>query len=259
MQIDWWETKAPDGEHVQEFRINRSGKRDITGAVWLPETALKDTLICFGHGASGDRFQVPICSMASHFAKHGYPVLSLDGPVHGLRQVDDGGLAAFIPEFLRHEAVNEMVEEWHVGIDVVRKELKGGRAGLAYFGLSMGTLLGTQMLAERDDLRVAVLGLAGLSAKLPHGPALLESAERVHAPLLFVMQLEDEMIDRDHALALFDSFGSSNKRLHANPGLHANITQEEVDFALDFMRTYVEKNKKTPDAIQIANYEGATS
>ncbi len=50
-----------------------------------------NTLMLFGHGASGDRYQAPICHLAERFVSEAQvPVLSLDGPVHGLRQVGPG-------------------------------------------------------------------------------------------------------------------------------------------------------------------------
>ena len=84
-RIQWNTATDPGGASTREFRIIRDGKRDITGALWLPEmTGKRDTLICFGHGASGDRYQRPICYLAARFVKEtGLPVLSLDGPVHG--------------------------------------------------------------------------------------------------------------------------------------------------------------------------------
>ena len=255
MQIDWWPAKTPRGDDVTEFRITRQGARDITGTVWQPNDAVKDTLICFGHGASGDRYQAPIQDMAARFIKLGFPVLSLDGPVHGLRQVGEGGLTAFLPEFVRDEAVTDMAAEWHIAIDAARKYISGGARAIAYFGLSMGTLLGTQMLATRDDVAAVVLGLAGASEAQPHGPALLEAATQITAPILFLVQMQDEMIQRDHALALFDRFASSDKRLHAHPGQHAYIAREEIDFAVKFIASRADGALDAPEIVEIADYD----
>ena len=49
------------------------------------------------------------------------------------------------------------------------------------------------------------------------------------------MQLEDELFPRDGYLELFDAIAATDKRLHANPGLHPEIPQEEIDFAFEFM------------------------
>lgn len=254
MSLDWWDTTAPDGQAVAEFRISRDGRRDITGAVWQGDGAPKDVLICFGHGASGDRFQPPIAEMAATLAQCGYPVLSLDGPVHGLREVDGGGLQAFIPEFMRDGSVDDMAAEWHLAIDRIRKKIGGGKRALAYFGLSMGTLLGTQMLAERDDVCAAVLGLAGTSPEQPNGQASARAAAAIDAPLLFLMQMQDEMIQPAHAMALFDGFASADKRLHAYPGRHAYLAREEMEHALEFILSHAEGRARPRDIIEIADY-----
>jgi len=49
------------------------------------------------------------------------------------------------------------------------------------------------------------------------------------------MQLEDELFSRPECLALFDALASSDKRLHANPGLHPEVPVEELHFSLDFL------------------------
>ena len=255
MKTDWWSPESKDDRVVLEFRLTRNERRDITGAVWVPAGRVKETLICFGHGASGNRYQPPIVDMASAFVERGYPILSLDGPVHGLREVGGGGLQAFIPEFMRDDAVSDMAEDWHVAIDAAREHIGGGAQAIAYFGLSMGTLLGTQMLAERDDVIAAVLGLAGASETQPHGPALLEAATQITAPILFLMQMQDEMIQRNHALALFDCFASSDKRLHAHPGQHAYIAREEIDFAVKFIVSRIDGPLEPPEIIEIADYD----
>ena len=122
------------------------------------------------------------------------------------------------------------------------------------FGLSMGTLLGTPMLAERDDVCAAVLGLAGTSPEQPHGKALAEAAAAIDAPLLFLMQMQDEMIQREHALALFDGFASPDKRLHAHPGRHAYLAREEMDYALAFILSHAEGEARPRELIEIADY-----
>ena len=57
--------------------------------------------------------------------------------------------------------------------------------------------------------------------------------------MLFIMQLEDELFDRDGYLALFDALASSDKRLHANPGLHPEVPAEEIDFVVRFLTSHL--------------------
>ena len=52
-------------------------------------------------------------------------------------------------------------------------------------------------------------------------------------------QLEDDCSRRDGYLELFDALAADDKRLIANPGLHSAVTQEEIDFCLQFMLKHV--------------------
>ena len=244
--IDWIDAKDASGKPTREFRITRDGRRDITGALWLPALpSTGKTLMCFGHGASGDRYQAPICRLAGRFIGEArLPVLSLDGPVHGLRQVGEGGRKAFFPEFQRDDALVDMTAEWNLAISEVQALREVGKGKLAYFGLSMGTVFGIPLIAARDDIVVATLGLFGVQDNLPHTEEFVAAAREITCPLFFLMQLQDELFGRDGYLAIFDTFASKDKRLHANPGLHPEIPAEEIDFAFDFMVEHIEGRAK---------------
>lgn len=237
-----WNNAVDDkGRATREFRITRPGKRDITGALWLPDAkTAANTLMCFGHGASGDRYQAPICYLAGRFLSEAkLPVLSLDGPVHGLRKVGDGGRGAFFPEFQRDESLADMVDEWHCAIEKIQALPEVGVGKLAYFGLSMGSIFGIPLVASRDDVTVATLGLFGVQSSFPHGEEFLSAAQKIECPLLYLMQLEDELFAREGYLKIFDAFSSIDKRMHANPGLHPEIPAEEVDFAFHFLTSHI--------------------
>ena len=240
-QIEWHDADDDKGQPTREFRITREGQRDITGAVWLPDPGFSsDTLMCFGHGASGNRYQAPICQLAARFTKEaGMPVLSLDGPVHGLRQVGDGGRTAFFPEFQKNDCIAQMTEDWTCAITETKALPEISTDKLAYFGLSMGSLFGIPVLAGRNDVTVATLGLVGVESGFPHGDEMLAAAGRIDCPLLFLMQLEDELFPREGCLKTFDAFASTDKRMHANPGLHPEIPAEEIDFAFDFLTSHI--------------------
>jgi len=240
--IEWHDTQDPTGAATREFRITRTGKRDITGAVWLPERSGNlNTLMCFGHGASGDRYQPPICHFARRFTgEPAIPVLSIDGPVHGLRQVGAGGRDAFFPEFRREDAMRDMTEDWSVAVDAVLQLPEVNAARLAYFGLSMGSIFGFPMIASRDDVIVAVLGLFGVQDSFPHGDESIEAAAKITCPVLYLVQLEDEIFSREGYLKAFDALATKDKRIHANPGMHPEVPAEELEFALDFLLRHIE-------------------
>jgi hypothetical protein len=239
--IDWQQGQDSQGLATREFRISDEGRRDITGAVWLPTTvSTHDTLMCFGHGASGDRYQAPISDLAGRFVTElGIPVLSIDGPVHGLRQVGEGGRTAFGPEYSRADCLRDMTADWTSAIDATR-QLPGVEASkLAYFGLSMGTIFGLPLVASRNDFTVATLGLFGVHERSIHAEAHLRDAGSITCPVFYLMQLEDELFSREGYLAAFDALGSVDKRIHANPGLHPQVPAREMHYAFEFLTGHI--------------------
>jgi len=240
--VDWWDAVDADGNAVREFRLAVTDSREVTGALWLPARPQAGApLVCFGHGASGDRYQLPICTLARRFSREAaYPVLSLDGPIHGLRGDDLEGpekQGQFIQRFVQDDnCIADMTADWNAAIAVTQSLPGIGVGSLAYFGLSMGSMLGMAMLAQRDDVDVAVLGLVGAGRdKFPRGGELLDAAAQIDCPLLFLMSTGDEIFSQQRYLNVFNALGSKDKRLHANPGGHANIAVDEVDYVFDFV------------------------
>ena len=130
-----------------------------------------------------------------------------------------------------------MTNEWTCAVELVKAET--GAGNLAYFGLSMGSLFGIPFIASRTDVTVAAIGLMGVQPDFPHGETLLEDAARIECPILFLMQLEDELFNRQGCLDVFDAFAAKDKRLHANPGLHPEVPVEEIDFTFNFMLAHI--------------------
>ena len=239
----WSDASDPTGRSVREFRLGRTGTdRPVTGALWSPADAARTAplaasapMVLFGHGASGNRYQAPICHLAHRFVDEaGCYALSIDGPVHGMRQVGPGGRAAFGDEAKRSGFIDDMVADWHAALDATREQV--GVGALAYFGLSMGSIFGIPLVATLTDVKAAVLGLLGTTkAGSPFATRILRDAARIRCPVLFLMQLEDELFPRDGYLAVFDALASSDKRLHANPGLHPEVPPEEIAASFAFI------------------------
>ena len=241
----WQTAKDPSGQITEEFVVTRDSQRNVTGALWTPKDPVDGILIAFGHGASGDRYQAPIPYMANKLGKLGYTGVALDGPVHGLRQVGPGGRKALGLELERQTVIEDMVADWKVAIDAVERKNTTDTNRFAYFGLSMGSIFGIPLLAELSrnqyNVTVAVLGLLGTTgAVAKFADRLTDDANVIDCPLLYLMQLEDELFPRDGYLELFDSLGSPDKRLHANPGLHPEIPEEEINSAIDFLSKHLE-------------------
>lgn len=236
---DWYDAEDATGRSVREFKLVREGtRRPVTGALWTAPGNTPAPLVLFGHGASGDRFQAPICKLAQRLADEaGCHSLAIDGPVHGLRQVGPGGRAAFRDEAARPSFQSDMVADWHAALAAAKRQVEV--ADLGYFGLSMGSIFGIPLLATLE-VRCAVLGLLGTTkAGGPFAERILADAAQIASPVLFLMQLEDELFPRDGCLALFDALGSQDKRLHANPGLHPQVPGEEIAFSFQFLRQHL--------------------
>lgn len=225
-----------DGLRLREFSLERAG-RTVPGALWQslePEPGAP--LVCCGHGASGDRFQAPIPWLARRLVgRHGFNVLSIDGPVHGRRQVGVGGRDAFWPEWKHEGTAADMTADWQQALDFAQAQPDVGAGPVGYWGLSMGTIYGAPFVASEPRVSAAVLGLMGITGPDHYVPIIQASAEQITIPVLFLMQLEDELFDRGQYLALFDTLASDDKRLHANPGLHPAVPIEELAFSADFL------------------------
>jgi alpha-beta hydrolase superfamily lysophospholipase len=241
----WQSAKDPSGQITQEFMVENGPKRMVTGALWTPKDPADNVLIAFGHGASGDRYQAPIPYMANKLGQLGYTSVSMDGPVHGLRQVGPGGREALRHELERQTVIDDMVSDWKIAIEAAERKSSIEADRFAYFGLSMGSIFGIPLLAERSQRKqtvtVATLGLLGTTGAVTNfSQRLKDDAGAINCPVLYLMQLEDELFPREGYLELFDSLGSPDKRLHANPGLHPEIPAEEINTAIDFLAKHLE-------------------
>jgi dienelactone hydrolase len=68
---------------------------------------------------------------------------------------------------------------------------------------------------------------------------LREAARQVTVPLQFLLQWDDEGVERQPTLDLFDAFGTREKTLHANLGGHAGVPWFEVDAAARFFARHL--------------------
>jgi hypothetical protein len=73
--------------------------------------------------------------------------------------------------------------------------------------------------------------------------ALFEAARQVTIPLQFLLQWDDEGMERQPRLDLFDAFGTKEKTLHANLGRHAGVPWFEVDDAARFFARHLKRGR----------------
>jgi len=209
---------------------------DVPGVLWTAEGSEGPRpLVLMGHGATLDKRVGYLVSLARRLVRHhGIAAASIDLPGHGERMAGD--MPDIVSMWTKPEVTEQAVGEWHAVLAALDAEGLG-QAGLGYWGLSMGTLLGLPFVAAEPRIQVAVLGLAGIVG--PPAARLAADAPRITCPVLFLQQWDDELFPRDSVLALFDLVGSRDKRLHVHPGLHSAVPLEEIDASEAFLALHL--------------------
>jgi dienelactone hydrolase len=232
------------GKGVVERRFDlKVEDRLVPGIVWTPE-AVKGAepplgatgtrpLVLVGHGGSLHKRTEYVLALARRLVRHhGIAAAAIDGPAHG----DRGGATDLsnVAEWWTHSTTDEMVADWKATLAAVQSLPEVGEGPLGYWGLSMGTIFGLPFVAAEPRVQVAVLGLMGAT-----GDRLERDAANVACPVLFLQQLEDELISRKAVLTLFDALGTNDKRLHANPGAHSAVPPEEFVVSQEFLASHL--------------------
>ncbi len=225
------------------FALEVDGRR-VPGVLWTPVGASgRRPLVLFGHGASRHKRVDHVVALAGALVRrHGFAAAAIDGPGHGDRRAD-GGLdrlkvfGEFPAEWSRPGSTDDMVADWKATLDALRDLEEVGDGPVGYWGLSMGTIYGLPFVAAEPRVQAAVLGLMGLVG--PTRDRLAEDARRLTCAVLFLQQWDDELFDREGVLALFDALGSLDKRLHAHPGNHAAVPEEEAVMSEQFLVRYL--------------------
>jgi dienelactone hydrolase len=240
LTTQWLDDNETQGVRERRFDLDRDGRR-VPGVVWTPAgvTGLRP-LVLLGHGASGNKRQDYVLSMARRLVRHrGFAAAAIDGPVHGdRRQPATAGQREVFLRFAQlwssdEQMTDEMVADYVACVDTLQAldDIGGGPVG--WWGLSMGTILGLPFVAAEPRVQVAVLGLMGLTG--PSRARIEADAPRITCPVLFLVQWDDELFDRSTAFELFDSLGSKDKRLHAAPGSHGEVPDEAFEESEGFL------------------------
>ncbi|MGW0324334.1 alpha/beta hydrolase family protein [Nocardia sp. NPDC003183] len=224
---------------------------EITGVLWsrAADSGTIAPVVLMGHGG-GQHKQAPgIVARAQHFVTAcGFTVVAIDAPGHGGRPrtpADDDLIAALrharaadepvAPIIVEYNAslAARAVPEWQATLDAVQQLPSiGVHAPVAYCGTALGTAIGVALTAADPRISAAVFGLLGHRS-------LTEAAASITVPVEFLLQWNDEYVDRDSALALFDAFGSAEKTLHANPGGHAQVPAFQLTTTTEFLTRHL--------------------
>ena len=218
---------------------------EVTGVLWSPAAGSKHApLVLMGHGG-GLHKKTPELLARAHdcVTTHGFTVAAIDAPGHGDRPrtaVDERARADLRQAMVAGETervasisvqygialAQRAVPEWRTTLDALQQLPEiGTEAPIGYGGgITLGTAIGIPLTAIEPRITAAIFG----GGFVVHD-ALIEAAKRITVPVQFLLPWDDEHVDRQSALALFDAFASKEKTLHANPGDHRNIRWYGLD------------------------------
>jgi len=225
----------------QGFRVECEG-RVIPGILWRPAESIQiDKIVLLGHGGTLDKRANYILATARHLARQEkIAAISIDGPGHGERRKRKPSDAVqaredFVAAWMEPDASEKIVADWKAALDAIQAEL--GKGPVGYFGLSMGTMMGIPLIAAEPRICSAVLGLMGTWG--PNCDRLVEDAPKIHCPVRFLAQWDDEVVPRETVLDLFDRLGSEKKSLRAHPGRHVQVPAQEMRSVVDFLASHL--------------------
>lgn len=228
-----------DGIRERDFLVG-----DVPGVLWSPtEPAPQAPLVLMGHGG-GLHKKTPAQVARAHAAvtAWGFHVAAIDAPGHGDRprtaadeqareqmraSVMSGDKELFEQVSVRYAAdlTERAVPEWRATIDALQALPDVGAVPVGYGGgISLGTAIGIPLAAAEPRIVAAIFGGGFFAYESQYA-----AARRITVPVQFLLPWDDEFVDRQDTLALFDAFASTEKTLHANPGDHRRIRWVGVD------------------------------
>jgi dienelactone hydrolase len=240
--IGWLDEDAVRaGVHQRGFEVRRGGRR-IPGLLWTPEGGTGGRpLVLLGHGGSGSKRQDYVVATARRLARdHGFAAAAIDGPVHGDRRAGPPAPSPLVlAEFAQLWAndgdamTDQMVADWRTTLDALQSLPDIGSGPVGWWGVSMGTITGLPFVAADSRIRVAVLGLMGLTG--PTRERIARDAPAVRCPVLFLVQWDDLMFSHATAIALWEALGARDKRLLAHPGGHGDLPADAFETSTQFL------------------------
>jgi pimeloyl-ACP methyl ester carboxylesterase len=243
---------SSNGVRERDFTVGA-----VTGVLWSSEAnSGRAPLVLLGHGGGTHKRAPGMVGRAHRLVTDGgFVVATIDAPGHGGRPrtaTDEREIATMQramaagepvgPIVVRYNAdiAERAVPEWRATLDALQELPEIGTAGpVGYYGLNMGTAIGVPLTAVEPRITAAVFG------QFWPDP-LAETAKRITVPVEFVLQWDDEHIERHRGLALFDAFASTEKTLHANAGSHKEVPRFEADSAVRFFTRHLGRAVTSP-------------
>jgi dienelactone hydrolase len=217
---------------LRERRVTLDG---APGILW---TRSPGPLILLGHPGGLDRMHPRLLARARSAVDAGFTAAALELPGGGvrpripaleearaeLRAAVQAGLPVpdDVVDRLVLPLVDAAVPEHRALLDALDADPAGYAGGIIAIGVRMALV--------EPRLKAAVLFAGSFVPR-----ATLREARKVTIPLHVLLQWDDEANDRDASLALFDAFGSTEKRLDANLGGHAGVPDHAGEAGTAFL------------------------
>lgn len=217
-----------------DLRVGHS-EHHVPGILWTPAGAPAKAVVLIGHGYLADKRAPYILSLARRLVRHhAIAAVSIDAPEHGER-IKTGEM------WWDENVIDHTISDWRAVLRAVQaRDGIGTDVPAGYWGFSMGTIFGLPFVAEvQDELRVAVLGLMGLTGPTEERHERDAKRLREDLPLLFVLQRDDELFPLRKGMALFDAFATKDKRLHLNLGAHSAVPVDEFELTVAFLAKHL--------------------
>lgn len=236
---------SSNGIRQRDFTIG-----EVPGVLFSPASSADPApLVLMAHGGGQHKRAPGMVGRAQRIVSAcGFHVATLDAPGHGDRPrtaVDEEHVALLRKAQAEHEPLGPIVAEihidlaaravpeWRAALDALQELPEIGANGpVGFFGIMQGTGIGIPLTAIEPRITAAVFGCLGQEF-------LAEAAAHITVPVEFLLQWNDEHVQRESALALFDAFGSKEKTLHANAGGHAEVPRFEADSATRFFARHL--------------------
>ena len=225
-----------DGVVERDFRIG-----DVPGVLWSAPSASPGTpLVLMGHGGGLHKRSAGLVARARDaVVRDGFTVAAIDAPGHGDRPrsaEDQHWVDAMLAERAAGRSMgatisayngslaDRAVPEWRATIDALQELPEiGPDAPIGYSGMTLASAIGIPLVAADSRITAAIFG--GVFVY----DAIVSAARQITIPIEFLLPWNDDEIDRESGLALFDEFGSQDKTLHAFPGSHFTVPVERID------------------------------
>lgn len=222
---------SDDGVAEHRFELSIGGE-PVPGLLWTaPGSAGTRPTVLMGHGRGGNKRDRYMTRVAQRLVRHrGWTAVALDAPEHGERRPPGADLTQPPPR----PDPDQVIREWRGCLEFLEDRQVTDPDVLGYWGLSMGSAMGIPFLAADPRVRCAVLGLMH-----PRSERVRADAARISCPVLFIVNWDDSRVPRAEAFELFDAIGAADKRLHAQPGEHGDVPEEEFTAAEDFFTRYL--------------------